>query len=319
MSIYSNCLQKILAVLLVASTFTVGAQQSSLFSHYYWNEQYYNPAYVGSKDMLHAQAVNRMQWVGMEGAPRTISASVHTPLKKDNIALGVNFYNDRIGALNSNGLTIQYAYRLKFKEDKYTLSFGLQGGVEMRNLSGSKLHTDDGMPDILDPNDYLKSYMPIFGAGIYFYGEQFSVGFGVPQILPKSIFKDEKWGMEPVQQYFVSAAYQWNISSTIRLLPTATVKVLPDEPVQAEINLNAILYDRFMAGMGVRTDKSMIFMGQYIQTFGENSKKLSIGYAYDLSWRALRTVQSGSHEIFLSFGMPVFKHTSTIQKSPRYF
>lgn len=315
----AKVLRSIFVWMLLLPIFSVEAQQSALFSHYYWNEQFYNPAYAGSKEMLHVQALNRLQWVGMEGAPNTISASVHSPLKKDNIALGVNFYNDRIGALSTNGVSVQYAYRLKFKEGKYTLSMGVQGGAEFRNLQAAKLNTDDGMPDVVSPGEFQKSWMPVFGAGAYFYGENFSIGFGVPQLLPKTIFKGEKWGMEPVIQYFISGAYQWNIQENFRLLPTVSVKVLPHQPTQAEIDLNGIFYDKVLLGLGVRTDKSMIFLGQYMHTF-DKGKKLNIGYAYDLSWKALRATNSGSHEIFVSFGMPFSKSTSSfIYKNPRYF
>ena len=292
-------------------------QQSSLFSHYYWNEQYYNPAYVGSKEMLHIQAIERLQWLGMEGAPKTFNFSAHSPLNKDNIALGVNFYNDKIGALSTNGFTTQYAYRLKFKEAKYTLSLGLQAGVEFRNLQSSKLTTDDGMPDPIDPAGFEKSWLPIVGAGAYFYGENFSVGLGVPQLLPKSTFKSEKWGIKPVFQYLISGAYQWNLRDNFRLLPTTTYRIIQAEPDQAEFNLNGILYDRAILGMGVRTDKSTIFMAQFIQPIGKN--KLNIGYAYDLSWKPLRTTNSGSHEIMISFDMQTRKQPNIIYKSPRYF
>lgn len=318
MSFKVSFFKTIVVVLLLLNVVETKGQQASLFSHYYWNEQFYNPAYAGSKEVLHAQVLNRLQWVGMNGAPNTLSASVHTPLKKDNIAVGVNFYNDRIGALVTNGVTGQYAYRLKFKDDKYTLSLGVQAGAEFRNLQSSKLTTDDGLPDILNPLDFEKSWLPIFGAGAYFYGENFSVGFGVPQLLPKSIFKDDKWGIEPNLQYFISGAYQWNISDDFRLLPTTTIRIQTNQPTQAEFNVNGIFYDKFMAGVGVRTDKSAIVMGQYMHEFGEK-KKLNIGYSYDLSWKALRTANSGSHEIMISFGMPVFKSSSMSYKSPRYF
>lgn len=293
-------------------------QQTKLFSHYYWNEQHYNPAYVGSKDLLHVQVLDRIQWVGIDGAPNTFSAAVHTPLPKDNIALGINFYNDRIGALSSNGVSVQYAYRIKFKEGRYKLSLGAQAGAEFRNLNTVKLHTEDGFPDMIDPLDFEKSWNPIIGAGVYFYGEQFSVGLGIPQLLPASAFKSEKWGFKPSMEVNLSAAYQFNISNDFRLLPTTTVKVLKNQKSQAEFNLNAILYDRFMAGLGVRTEKSLIFMGQYMHEFGQN-KKLSIGYAYDLSWKALRPHNSGSHEVFVSFGMPLPKAAFVDYKSPRYF
>lgn len=318
MSFRVGILKVAVAVLLMLNVLETYGQQMSLFSHYYWNEQFYNPAYAGSKEVLHVQAVNRLQWVGMNGAPNTLSAAVHTPLKKENIAIGINFYNDRIGALMTNGVTGQYAYRLRFKENKYTLSLGIQAGAEFRNLQSSRLTTDDGLPDIVDPSQFQKSWMPIFGTGAYFYGENFSVGFGVPQLLPKSLFKGEKWGMEPSTQFFVSGAYQWNISEDFRLLPTATIRIQPAQPTQAEFTVNGIFYDRFLLGAGMRTDKSGVVLGQYIHEF-EGKKKLSVGYSYDISWKALRTTNSGSHEIMLSFGMPVFKPSSVLYKSPRYF
>ena len=293
-------------------------QQLSVYSHYYWNEQTYNPGYVGSKDILHAQVLNRLQWVGMEGAPNTLNASIHSPLSNDKIALGVNFYNDRIGALSSNGITAQYAYRLKFKEGKYKLSLGVQAGAEFRNLQSGKLYTDDGQIDPVQPVDFEKNWMPIFGAGAYFYGENFSVGFSVPQLLPKSIFKDNKWGIQPYMQMYFSGAYQLNINERFRLLPTTTIRVLLHQKAQAEFNAHAIFYDKVIAGLGVRTDKTVMFMGQYMHSFS-GGKKLNIGYSYDLTWRALRAYNSGSHEIMLSFGMPVLKSSFVKYKSPRYF
>jgi type IX secretion system PorP/SprF family membrane protein len=318
MSSKINFLRSILFVVLMTFAVQGYSQQSSLFSHYYWNEQFYNPAYVGSKDVLHAQVINRLQWVGMEGAPNSINAAVHTPLNKENIAVGINYYNDRIGALMTNGITAQYAYRLKLKE-KYTLSLGVNGGAEFRKVQSSKLITDDGIPDIIQPGEFEKSWMPIFGAGAYFYGENFSVGFGAPQILPSSIFKDSKWGFKPTQQYFLSGAYQWNINNDFRLLPTTTIRIAPSAPIQVEFTVNGIFYDKFLGGLGVRTDKSVIILAQYMHSFNKGDKKLSIGYSYDLSWKALRPSNSGSHEILLSFDMPVFKPSSIIYKSPRYF
>ncbi|MCO5231085.1 MAG: type IX secretion system membrane protein PorP/SprF [Chitinophagales bacterium] len=317
--LFKNIFRKSLAGLIIILNIPfVFAQQQSLFTHYYWNEQYYNPAYVGSKENFHAQVLNRLQWVGMNGAPNTINASVHTPLHKENIALGINFFNDRIGALSNNGLSVQYAYRLRFA-DKYTLSLGMQAGAEFRNLQSSKIHTDDGMPDNTQVTNFEKSWMPHIGTGVYFYGNNFSIGVGIPQLLPKSIFKDDKWGTQPTVQYFISGAYQWNIQENFRLLPTTTFRILPSQPFQAEFSVNTILYDKFMAGIGVRTDKSSSILVQYMPTFDHGEKKLNIGYSYDLSWKSLRTANSGSHELMVSFDMAIFKPSNIIYKSPRYF
>ena len=313
----------ILLCILICSVWTlsfnlVSAQQSSLFSHYYWNEQYYNPAYAGSKDMLHIRALNRFQWVGLEGTPQTFNAAVHSPLRNENIALGLNFYNDRIGAINKNGVIGQYAYRLKFKEDKYKLSLGVQTGFEYKGFKRSKLHSDD-LSDVVESSKFEKEWSWILGAGAYFYGSNFSVGFGVPQILPNSLFKGNNGKLESELQYFISGAYQTNINEILRILPTATLRIMHREPIQFEMTASAILYDKFQIGLGGRSDKTLIFLGQYMHSFDKGIQRLNIGYSYDKNLGLISQTNKGSHEIFISFDLPQPKQDTKVYKSPRYF
>jgi type IX secretion system PorP/SprF family membrane protein len=55
----------------------VNAQQDAQSSLYFFNPLNFNPAYAGSRGSLNVTAVNRAQWVGWEGAPRTQFLSVH--------------------------------------------------------------------------------------------------------------------------------------------------------------------------------------------------------------------------------------------------
>jgi type IX secretion system PorP/SprF family membrane protein len=317
---YPSILRYLFAILMIEGLFNhVVAQQQSLFSHYFWNEQHYNPAYAGSREMLHAQAIYRMQWAGFEGAPQTLNATMHSPLRNDKFALGVNFFNDRIGAYQANGITAQYAFRLPLTS-KIKLSLGLQGGVEFGNINFNDLVTDDGLIDPVNANWNQKSITPIVGTGFYLYGDQFSIGFGIPQLLNSRIMSNENAVLNQVSHYFVSGAWQWNINSDFRLLPTATFRILKGAPVQSEIHISTILYDIVQAGLGFRTDKSLILMVQAFPKLTEKKYPVRIGYAYDVATRAIRPVTSGSHELMLSFGMPRKEITSFPRiKSPRYF
>lgn len=268
---------------------------------------------------MHAQAIYRMQWVGFEGAPQTMNATVHSPLKNEKFALGMNFFNDRIGAYQANGITMQYAFRLPLTA-KIRLSLGLQGGVEFGNINFNDLVTDDGLVDPVNANWNQKSITPIVGTGLYVYGEQFSFGFGIPQLLNSQIMSNENTVLDPVTHYFVSGAYQWNINGDFRLLPTAVIRMSKGAPVQSEIHISTIMYDIVQAGFGVRTDKSVILMVQAFPKLTEKKYPVRIGYAYDIATRAIRPVSSGSHELMLSFGMPRKEITSFPRiKSPRYF
>ena len=63
------------AVLLLFLTFNISAyaQQDPLFSQYMFNKLVVNPAYAGSREVFTADLLNRYQWVGIEGAPKTLT------------------------------------------------------------------------------------------------------------------------------------------------------------------------------------------------------------------------------------------------------
>ncbi len=55
------------------------AQQDALFSQYMFNKLVINPAYTGTRDALSIALVGRQQWVGMDGAPKTVTFTIHSP------------------------------------------------------------------------------------------------------------------------------------------------------------------------------------------------------------------------------------------------
>ena len=67
-------------ILLLISAGVLFAQQDALFSPYMFNKLSVNPGYAGSRDLLSADLIYRYQWVNIDGAPKTISASLHSPL-----------------------------------------------------------------------------------------------------------------------------------------------------------------------------------------------------------------------------------------------
>ena len=75
-----------LLFLLVNSIF---AQQEAQYSQYMYNTISVNPAYAGSRNVLSVLALHRSQWVGFEGAPTTQFVSIHAPIARKRIGVGV--------------------------------------------------------------------------------------------------------------------------------------------------------------------------------------------------------------------------------------
>ena len=76
------------ALLLFLTSINVNAQQSPHYTQYMYNMNVINPAYAGSKDNMAGSFMYRQQWVGLEGAPKTATFSIHSPVGK-NVGLGL--------------------------------------------------------------------------------------------------------------------------------------------------------------------------------------------------------------------------------------
>lgn len=65
-------------------------QQDPQYTHYMYNTLSINPAYAGQRETLSIVGLHRSQWVGIDGAPQTQSLGIHSPLRNERLALGLN-------------------------------------------------------------------------------------------------------------------------------------------------------------------------------------------------------------------------------------
>src|SRR5688572_16909199 len=115
-----------LVYILFSSFFCAGlhAQHNSDYIQYMFNGLLLNPAYAGVNEALDATLLYRKQWIGIEGAPTTISFGAHAALKNRHLNAGVLFENESVGLYNRTKVLGVYAYRLKIK--KGFLAMGVQ-------------------------------------------------------------------------------------------------------------------------------------------------------------------------------------------------
>src|SRR6478752_3829752 len=132
-------------ILLAISNFAY-AQQVATYAQYMFNVLAINPAYAGSHDALSATVLARFQNVGLKGAPKTQTFSLHSPLVNKRVALGLLAIHDEIGVISQTGLQASYAYRIPVSK-KAMLSFGLQGGVGFYDAR----YTELDVPPTNDP------------------------------------------------------------------------------------------------------------------------------------------------------------------------
>ena len=299
----------IICVLLAVSK--LSAQQDPQYTQYMYNFNVVNPAYAGSAEGLAIGALYRSQWVGLDGAPKTGTLSIHSPVGKK-VGLGLSLIDDEIGPVNETNVYADFSYTLELGSE-HKLAFGVKAGATFHNIG-----IWDGQIEVVDENDpffaqNIDEVTPNIGAGAYFYKpNKYYVSVSMPNILNATHLdaNGTKIGSE-TEHLFAAAGYVFSLSENFKLKPHTMFKMAFDAPVSFDVNLNLFMYDLVEIGAGYRLDDSFSAMVNFMVT-----PHLRIGYAYDGVTSDINYVASSSHEIFVNIDLNFYKK---ISRSPRYF
>lgn len=275
------------------------AQQDPQYTQYMYNTTNINPAYTGSRGHLSIFGLYRTQWVGMDGAPKTVNASVDSPIGDTNLSVGVNFVNDKIGVTTENTFSVNLAYTVSLNYD-LKLAFGLKGTGNLFSIEYSRLNLEN--PD--DPNmnggqDLKNKFNPNIGAGLFLYSEKGYVGFSIPHLLDTDVKGEEGYKiLKQKAHYYLTAGYVFDVSPSVKFKPALLAKAVSGAPVQVDITANALFVEKFTLGVAYRWDASVSALAGF-----QVNDNVFIGYSYDADTSKLKNYNSGSHEIFLRFDL----------------
>ena len=125
---------------------SMSGQLTPVTNQYVLNPISINPAYAGFRGDLSIAAFYRKQWVGIAGAPETVTFAADAPIFDGKVGLGLNLMIDKIGVTRENYFITNYSYKIDL--DEASLSFGLGAGFITTNTAWSDLV-------VLDPGDEL--------------------------------------------------------------------------------------------------------------------------------------------------------------------
>lgn len=291
------------------------AQQDSQFTQYMYNTININPAYAGSRESMNIFALHRSQWVGLDGAPVTNTASINTPINGSNVGLGVSIVNDKIGPSDENNIAVDFSYTIH-TSDTYKLSFGLKATANLLNIDFTKLNKDD-MNDYNFDINIDNKFSPNIGIGFYLHSDNTYIGISAPNLLETKHFdryagtgSNSHIASEKIHYYLI-AGHVFDLSSEVKFKPSILTKVVQGAPLQLDISGNFLINQKFVAGLAYRWSAAVSAMVGFQAT-----DSWFIGYGYDLETTKLANYNSGSHEIFLRYEL--FKKYDKII-SPRFF
>lgn len=297
-------------VAVVFFTVSIKAQQDPQYTQYMYNMNIVNPAYAGSYDALALNFLVRSQWVGIDGAPETVTFNAHAPVGK-NVGLGLSVIADKIGPLTEQNVYADFSYTLKMSETA-NLAFGVKAGITALSAPLSLLRITN--PGDLAFDNNLNRTSPNFGLGAYYYKEKFYVGLSMPNILETVHFKRSNGAITRAtdkMHYFLTSGYVFDLANDVKLKPSMLVKAVQGAPLSVDFSGNILFNNNLELGLSYRLDESVSALVNV-----KASNNLRIGYAYDYTLTNLGDFNTGSHEVFVLFD---FNFARNKIKSPRFF
>ncbi len=290
------------------------AQQDPTYTQYNFNTQTINPAYAGSWESLGFMVLGRNQWVGIKGAPETITFSIQSPTRNENVGLGFNIISDKLGRESKFGISGDYSYRLQLKRGRTYLRLGLKAGMTnyTNNLSQYAQYASSSSDDPINQIDIDGKYLLNFGFGAFLYSERFYLGLSVPKLLENKYISDytNYSSIAEIRHFYLQGGYAWDLSEDIKFKPTFLARVTSGSPASFDLTANFIFKDKVSLGAMHRFGDSFGFIGQWLF-----DKKLRIGYSIDFTISELQHYSGGTHEVMVSYELGY----RTRWTSPRMF
>jgi type IX secretion system PorP/SprF family membrane protein len=272
-------------------------QLTPITNQYILNPITINPAYAGNRGALNIAAFYRRQWVGIPGAPETMTLALDAPILDSKLGLGLIITNDKIGVTKETSFSTCYAYKIGMGEGN--LSLGLGAGVTITNTAWSDLSVHDPGDEyyLLNSSVYV---VPDFRFGVYYYDQNYFVGISIPKLLGNKFdFKNDKYTLKfnPGQYtYLLNTGYVFSLSPKLKFSPSTLITISPGEKLLYDINAQFILFDRIWLGATYRNNPSVAGLLQLAI-----NNQLSVAYTYDFDFSELRRYSNGSHEIMLRY------------------
>lgn len=317
-------MKKLIILLVTTVSLTIFGQQQSHYTQFFFNPALYNPAAIGTQDLIDIDLGFRKQWVGIANSPLTFTLTAHAPIKmkkKDKRprasfnpdamqffknpevktgrikhAIGGKLLNDQWGAFGKTSLFLNYAFHVPLSKT-VNMSFGVGAGWSNYRFDQDKAVT-------LDPNDptYIEFLGPgtnqnIFDlqAGLWIYHKDFFVGLSATNLVMNKVhFGTTKTDNRLAIHSYFTAGYIWRATEKFSVSPSVIVKYMYPAPVSFDVALKFEYNDFVWGAVGYRYDDAIALMAGF--NFG---KHFQLSYSYDFSISPIRISSQGSHEVTL--------------------
>lgn len=304
------------AVILIAtlSPLICKAQSDPLYTQAWALPTLYNPAAAGTTDWLRIRGAARLQWVGIENAPKSFSATADIPFKLlgRRWGGGANVTQEGIGLFSNTYVNGQLSGRLK-KIFGGELTLGLQVGYFGSSFRGSDVYIPDD-DDFHDSNDPSIPKQDVgggtvdFGVGLQYIHPKFNVGVSLlhpaaPKVklntkgtTSSSVTSDNHEFETYVNRVlYLTAGSNIQVKNTLIELQPDLIAAYDFRTISGVLSLKGWYNKMFFGGVAYRWDDAVSI------NLGAEFKNFILGYAYDIPTSKILKASSGSHELTVGY------------------
>lgn len=308
----SKILSRSLALIVMATIgFCANAQSDAQFSQYYQVKSYYNPAAIGTSDLLNIRGGMRMQWVGIDNAPKTFALTAEMPIKLFNKRFGVGLLmqQESLGLYKNMNIGVQAGYKLKLFKGEFTI--GLQLGFVNETFKGTEVILPDGdnyhqNNDEAIPMNDLNGNAFDAGVGVFYTRGMWWGGVSMTHLTQPTISLKSDTGDNTMEKN-----YEFQVGRTLYFMTGCNIPIkntlfelMPSVFVKSDFTFTTgeatarLRYNKFLtAGIGYRYNDAVTI------SLGAEFKGFFLGYAYDYATSEIAKASSGSHEIFAGYSL----------------
>jgi type IX secretion system PorP/SprF family membrane protein len=264
-----------------------------------------NPATTGKGGDINAAYTIRQQWIGFPG-PTTQAIYGHGFVRQVRSGFGLSWINDKFRPQRTNNIKINYAYFIPFEEVAF-LSFGLGMGVMSNIYDESDLFGQDLSDELITGGKQSKT-LPDFDFGFEFNTRQWEIGASVTHI---TYMYDDQSLVRPMRNIYAYTRVKLPMNKYWDFIPGITWH---NTRTLSTCELNAAFrYNNNICVNLVYRNPMDCGIAFGIDVYGG----IRLTYSYDYGIDNMSSYNSGSHEITLSYNIPV--NTTYVRSRLRFF
>lgn len=306
----------LLLIVIIVFAKNIANAQDPMFTQFYANKLYLNPAFAGNEKCGRAQLNYRNQWPKLGQTYVTYAASYDQRVNFLNIGMGAQIYQDiqADGAVKTTSINTMYTYTVNVNRN-----LSIVGGLQVSYFQKA-LNMDYIFPDMLHPiygpifptretsvyTDTKKGYFD-FSSGLLVFNRVHTFGIAVHHLTqPSESYRNSSDAVLPRK---LTVNYGTQIPINVMGSKKGEMYLSPQVLYQRQRDFEQFNYGIYfsrksiVAGFWLRQNFKFHY-DSFAMIIGFIQAKFRVAYSYDLTVSKLRNQTLGAHEISIGYTFP---------------